>query len=277
MKKIKFLLSIFLLSVCSLNAQEVQTEEASVRDRAYDVDRTEERKVIPYQNLREADVFYEKRIWRVINVDEKMNKTFVYPNRYLIEIILEAAYECILPCYGVLDDGKFTTIVSCEEVKAIGNEVDTQLVVDAITLEERYEVVERELNKDHIRKYRLKEDWIFDKQLSSMYVRIIGLAPIMKKYDENGNFMADIVMFWTYYPDLRNILINEEVFNPLNDSQLISWDDLFEMRLFSSQIIKESNVWDRRIQDYASGIDALFEHDRIRQEVFEFEHDLWSF
>ena len=123
----------------------------------------------------------------------------------------------------------------------------------------------------------MKEDWIFDKQLSSMYVRIIGLAPIMKKYDENGNFMADIVMFWTYYPDLRNILINEEVFNPLNDSQLISWDDLFEMRLFSSHIIKESNVWDRRIQDYASGIDALFEHDRIRQEVFEFEHDLWSF
>ena len=65
-------------------------------------------------------------------------------------------------------------------------------------------------------------------------------------------------------------------FNPYNDSQRLSWDDIFEMRLFASTITKENNVWDRRIQDYATGIDALLEHDRIRQEMFEKEHDLWS-
>lgn len=268
------LLVSFVLSGI-VNAQET-TEESTVRDRAYDVERTNQRTVIPYEHLREADVFYEKRIWRLINVNEKINKPFIYPGEYFIDIILDAAYEGVIGSYGILDDGQFTQLMSLEEVKSIGNSVDTMLVTDAITLEEKYEVIEKKLNRDHILKFRMKEDWIFDKQLSSLYVRILGIAPILAKYDENGNYVTDQVMFWVYYPELRKILVNKEVFNPYNDTQLLSWDDIFEMRLFSSQIIKESNVWDRRISDYATGVDALFEHDRIRQDLFEFEHDLWS-
>tara|TARA_Y100001954_G_scaffold15391_1_gene14501 strand:- start:223 stop:1053 length:831 start_codon:yes stop_codon:yes gene_type:complete len=257
-----------------LNAQET-TEESSVRDRAYDVERSAQRKVIPYEHLREADVFYEKRMWREINVHEKMNKPFVYPQEFFIEIVLDAAYEGIIGAYDILDD-EFTTLMALEQVKGIGNSTDTMLVTDPITLEEKYEVIEKKLNREHIKKYRIKEDWIFDKQLSSLYVRILGIAPILAKYDENGNYIADILMFWIYYPELRKILVNKEVFNPMNDSQLLSWDDIFEMRLFSSKITKVSNVWDRRISDYATGVDAMLEHDRVRQELFEYEHDLWS-
>ena len=76
------------------------------------------------------------------------------------------------------------------------------LVTDPITLEEKYEVIEKKLNREHIKKYRIKEDWIFDKQLSSLYVRILG-TPILAKYDENGNYIADILMFWIYYPELQ--------------------------------------------------------------------------
>jgi len=277
MKTIKNITAFILflsLTFFEISAQDV-TEESSVRDRAYDVERTSNRRVIPYEHLRESDVFYERRIWREISVDEKLNKPFIYPQGYFIEIILDAAYECVLQTYEMMDD-QFKNPLSCEDVKTIGNSVDTELVVDPVTLEESYEVVENLLNKDHITKYRLKEDWIFDKQLSQLYVRILGIAPIMEKYDENGNYMTDLVMFWTYYPDLRNLLVNEEVFNPYNDSQRLSWDDIFEMRLFASTITKENNVWDRRIEDYATGIDALLEHDRIRQEMFEKEHDLWS-
>jgi gliding motility associated protien GldN len=251
--------------------------QPAVRDRAYEVERTENRQVIPYAYLREADVFTEKRIWRVISVQEKMNKSFIYPERKFIDILLDNAYEGVISAYAVEDD-KFTTAMTLEQVKAYGRGTDTQLVIDPITLEERYEIFERELNRDNIRSYRLKEDWIFDKQLSTYYVRIMGIAPIESRYDENGNFIADVPMFWFHYPHLRNILVNEEVFNPMNDAQKISWDDLFEMRLFASYIIQESNVYNRRIKDYAgSGIDALLEHDRIRQEMFEQEHDLWSY
>jgi len=270
----QFLALLAFVFTGALKAQET-TEESSVRDRAYDVERTAQRKVIPYEHLREADVFYEKRMWREINVHEKMNKPFVYGQEFFIEILLDAAYEGVIGAYDILDD-EFTTLMSLEQVKSIGNSKDTMLVTDAITLEEKYEVVEKNLNRDHIKKYRIKEDWIFDKQLSSLYVRILGIAPILAKYDENGNYIADILMFWVYYPELRRILVNKEVFNPLNDSQLLSWDDIFELRLFSSKITKESNVWDRRISDYATGVDAMLEHDRVRQDLFEYEHDLWS-
>ena len=266
------LLSLFSVSFTQVSAQ----EQPTVRDRAYDVERTTHRQVIPYAHLREADVFYEKRIWRVISVGEKMNKPFIYPERKFIDIILEAAYEGIISAYSTTDD-QFTTSLSLEEVKNYGRGADTQLVIDPITLEERYEIFERELNRDNIRSYRVKEDWIFDKQLGTMYVRILGIAPIESRYDENGNLIADVPMFWFYYPHLRNVLVSEEVFNPLNDAQLISWDDLFEMRLFASYIMQESNVYQRRVKDYSAGIDALLEHDRIRQELFEKEHDLWSF
>ena len=257
-------------------AQGASNTGTTPRDRAYDVIRTNERKVITYEHLREADVFWEKRIWRVIDVNEKMNHIFTYPKRQFIQILLDNAYSGDLPAYNPQDD-EFTVIMTPDEVKSIGSGVDTQLVIDPITLEERYEIVIQELDIEKITKFRIKEDWIFDKQTSILWPRILGICPIESRYDESGNFIGDFPMFWVYYPTLRNFLVNEETFNPLNNSNRISWDDIFEMRLFTSYIIKESNVYDRRIKDYYTGIDQLLEHDKIRQEMFEWEHDLWSF
>ena len=62
-----------------------------------------------------------------------------------------------------------------------------------------------------------------------------------------------------------------------NDASPITWEDLFEMRFFSSYIFKESNVHDRRIEDYLTGVDQLLEADKIKQEIFNYEHDLWSY
>ena len=272
----KVITIILLQAVLFFSAANAQDTGTTPRDRAYDSERTGQRQVIAYEHLREADVFIEKRIWRVLDINEKMNLTFKYPKRPFVQIILDAAKSGDLPSYNPIDD-EFTVIMTPEEVSEIGAGVDTQLVIDPITLEERYEVVVQELDINKITKIRLKEDWVFDKQQSTLFCRIIGLCPIESRYDESGNFIGDFPMFWVYYPHLRNILINEEVFNPFNDSNRLSWDDIFEMRLFSSYIIKESNVYDRRIQDYATGIDALLEHDRIRQDIFEQEHDLWSF
>jgi len=48
------------------------------------------------------------------------------------------------------------------------------------------------------------------------------------------------------------------------------------MRLSGSYIYKESNVYDRNIQEYATGPDGFLESDRIKQKIFETEHDLWG-
>ena len=86
----------------------------------------------------------------------------------------------------------------------------------------------------------MKEVWFFDEESSTLQVRILGIAPLIDKTDENGNFLYEKPMFWVYYPQAREILARERVFNIGNDASAITWEDLMEMRYFSSYIFKES-------------------------------------
>ena len=233
---------------------------------------------LKYDHIREADVFWEKRIWRVLDVREKMNKPFVYPEAPFINIILDAATSenPEITLYSTIDD-KFSEALDPNEASTIGVSVDTIITFDPETFEEQMKVVRNELNWEDIKRFRIKEVWFFDEETSTMQVRILGIAPLREVFDDQGNFKYEQPMFWVYYPELRDVLARQEAFNPLNDAARMSWDDIFEMRYFSSYIYKESNVYDRRIQDYMTGVDILLESEKIKNEIFSFEHDLWSY
>ncbi|MBN2764205.1 MAG: hypothetical protein JXR41_14020, partial [Bacteroidales bacterium] len=69
-----------------------------------------------------------------------------------------------------------------------------------------------------------------------------------------------------------------EIFNRNNDAQRISFDDFFMQRRFNSYIFAESNVYDNRwINSYAIGEDALLEAEKIKDWLFNIEHDLWEY
>ena len=240
---------------------------------------TIEKEIIPYDDIREADVFWSKRLWRIIDTREKMNLIFAYPQLPLAQIIHTAATNGDLTAYdnSILNADQFLAELPTEKVRMIGNSVDTTWQINAITLEDEQVIIENKLEWNKIVKYKIKEDWFFDEETSTFQVRIIGLAPILETFDENGNFLGDETMYWIYYPDLRPILAKYEAYNPGNNAVRLSWEDIFEARFFSSYIYKEDNVYDRVIQEYATDLDALFESDKIKQKVFEFEHDLWEF
>jgi len=80
-----------------------------------------------------------------------------------------------------------------------------------------------------------------------------------------------------YYPECRYVLANADAFNPINDAQRRTYEDMFQKRFFNSYIIKESNVYNRPISAYAGGLDALAESERIKHELFLLEHDLWHY
>ncbi|MTB49468.1 gliding motility protein GldN [Lewinella sp. W8] len=236
-----------------------------------------ERRILPYEDVREADVMWQKRIWRVLDVREKINLPFANPQRPLITILMEAAERGDIELYGTLDD-KFTTPLTEDERKGLAGGIDTVPVVNPETYEVTYELVARELNPDDIRRYRLQEIWFFDKESSTMKVRILGIAPLKDEFDENGNFLYELPMFWVYYPAARQMLANEEAYAFGNDAANRSWEDVFESRYFNSYIFKESNVLDRRIGGYlTNGRERLLEAERIKQEIFNYEQDLWSY
>jgi hypothetical protein len=45
--------------------------------------------------------------------------------------------------------------------------------------------------------------------------------------------------------------------------------------MFSSFVNKESNVYDRPVAAYATGIDALLEAERVKNDIQLIEHDVW--
>ena len=253
-----------------------QATETLPRDLFYEKTGPSEKEIIPYDDIREADVFWHKRIWRIIDSREKINLPFQYEGidwkdlKPLVHILRDAAVSGEVTVY---QEDNFKTVKLPTDVARVGAGNDTIPLTDLDGNYLKDTVMTREFDPTRVSKYRVKEDWFFDEETSTMQVRIMSIAPLY--YDDE--IQQDIPMFWAHYPTLRNVLVKQEVFNPRNDAVRLTWDDLFEMRLFGSYIYKESNVFDRRIQDYASGIDALRESDRIKDDIFNFEHDLWSY
>jgi gliding motility associated protien GldN len=247
------------------------------RDRAYDEITFDENVAIPYDHLREADIFWEKRVWRVIDFKEKMNLPFAYPKEPFAGILIDLVRSGEVSAYNPIED-EFETPYTADAIEAKLNRVDSVPVFDPDTYEESIQVIVSEFDPVWVTKLWVKEDWIFDEETSQIVVRIMGIAPVRELIDEaSGLIIGDELMFWLYYPELRDYLATKAVFNAHNDAIRMSWEDVFEARLFSSYIRKESNVYDRDVENYATGIDAVLESEKIKMELFKFEHELWEF
>jgi len=267
---------VIFLCTNILVAQDFPTSYSAPIDDVVEKQILKDRRVLAYPGIREADIMWEKRIWRVIDTREKMNLPFRYPQKPFINILMDAVKDERIKAYSAIDD-KFTTELSNEELTSLVSTTDTVEITDPETYEVSYQVTSDDLNPEDIKKFRMKEVWFFDSKYSKLSVRILGIAPIQEVYDDNGNFRFEKPLFWIYYPHCREELAQHKVFYTNNDVDVMSWEDHLENRFFSSFISKESNVHDRRIEDYLTGVEALREGEKIRQEIFNFEHDLWSY
>lgn len=266
-----------------LNAQ-----ESNVLDGAYVKETNITKRVIPYPPLREADLMYTKRIWQQMDLREKLNHQFYYPlspiqdRKSLFDVIKHALLvEGSLVAYGTGptgDDDEFRYPFSPSQVDSLLNPTVMVSQFDLNSGEKIGDMpVRTQIESQSIVRYLIKEDWIYDRQRSERYVRIIGIAPQVERFDDDGESTGFQTLFWLYYPECRYVFANAEVFNIYNDAQRRTFEDIFQKRFFSSFVIKESNVYDRKIQSYARGMDALAESQRIKNELFELEHDLWHY
>lgn len=299
MKKIFLILAIF--TFYGVNAQDVLTPEEM--NSVYKKEKHPNKRVQAYAPLRQADVMWSRKIWREIDLRQKINHPFYYPEnngivgaavtddrKSLIDVIYTAIKEGSITAYGnAVYDDEFRAPMTQEEIKSIGGAKEEIIKVqdwDAIALGADPEDAWIEttnivpFNRNSIKKWRLKEEWFFDKQRSVMDVRIIGIAPLQEDRDEvNAQLLGTFSpLFWVYFPEARDILINAEVFNLVkNDAERRTYDDIFWKRMFASTIVKEANVYDRKVNEYMIGLDGLLEAERIKAEIFNIEHDLWEY
>ena len=277
-----------LIVLLSLMIVMTETQAQTVLDGAYIRENTLKRRVIPYAPLREADVTYSKRIWRTIDMREKINLAFYYPltptndRKALIDVIHSALSQGVLTAYdNATFDDEFKSPMTKSEVEAKFVHWDsTHQVPNPNNPDEMIAApLKTTIGAEQTKQYLIKEDWFFDKQRSVLDVRIIGICPQIENRSESGEIRGYARLFWLYYPEARNVFANYEVYNRKNDEERRTYEDIFWKRQFSSFIYKESNVFDRTIQDVfkSDGITALLESDRIKAELFNWEHDLWHF
>lgn len=239
-----------------------------------------ESKVLPYEALRESDIPWAKKVWRIIETREKLNIPFRNPNRAFFSILVDKIKEGKITAFR---DEFFKEPLTKEQVDSSIFRIDSVTVYDPETYEETIEVTKSEVNPDDIMRYRIKEIWYFDKESSVFKVRILGISPLKEEYDEStGEFKYEMPLFWVYYPELREFLADESVPSDYNDMFPMTWYDLFENRMFSSYIIKINNTLDNRLWDKfekspTRDMDILLESQRLKEELFNFEHDLWSY
>lgn len=231
---------------------------------------------VPYPPIREADVIWSKRIWRVIELKEKTNFPYYFSsvNRpALFRVIQQGVFSGKLKAF---ENDDFQKAYSTEDFTKLIVKSDSITIYNASAAGEQLEfgaAVHDTLSSDQVVQYWVKEDWFFDRQRSVMDVRIIGICPV--RYDEDKELY--VPMFWVYYPECREWLNSFTAVNPMNDAEERGFDELFTKRKFTSYIRKESNLYDRNIEDYATGTDALLESDRIKNQMLRFEHDMWQY
>ena len=301
-KYILTLLALFMF--CPTFSQDILENDYYKMNNKYDASQHLTRGIVPYAPLRQADVMWSRKIWREIDLKQKINHPFYYPQEGEAETIDRDNLFTLLYNAATLngevsirafakpekdDEFKFemtpTDLIQLiEGVEQIKYLVDSWGDADSLDVNGNKIRLEGSfrtgaINQSDIKKWRLKEQWFFDKQRSVMDVRIIGLCPIADDRNEDGELTGkDNMLCWFYFPEVRNVLRNALAFNLVkNEAENRTFEDVFMKRMFNSTIVKEANVYDREINQYMIGLDALLEAERIKAEIFNIEHDLWEY
>lgn len=256
-----------------------------------------ERTPLPYEYLRADDALYTQRVWREIDIREKINLPFRFEmnddngDQRFVSILVNAVRRELKNGNAIAfspDDDRFTTFLDSanfERALSGGGLCDTLPVynLNDPTKIDSFVVSCNTLNPEDIVKFRIKEEWIFDREASRMFVRIIGIAPLktILSIDKKTERSAS-PLFWIYYPDLRPTLAKYEVYNPKNmGMSRMTWEELFEARMFSSYIVKSTldNPYNKYIRTIIrdNPILALLEGENIKDKIFNYEQNLWSY
>ncbi len=286
---------LFCLSAVVYGQAPETRKKSLVQDGIVKVEQVKEREPIPYPAINEADIFWSRRVWRVINLREKMNYPLYYPTELtqsrqsFIQAVVAAVQDGKITAYDT-DTDEFTAVLPVSDLRSRFDAADrtvTRSKMDGSG--DTTMTIHGDYNWSEVQELLVKEDWYFDKRRSRMYIRIIGICPVRvyarelktgeESEPEEESELLKKQLFWIYYPDARKVLANTACFIGDNDMAQLSFDDLFQKRRFSSYITAISdNQNNRKVQSYThNGREAMLESERLKEYLMNFESDLWEY
>lgn len=232
----------------------------------------------PYPEIRTSDIMSVKRIWRDIDTEEDANKLFASPQSKLIDIIVDGIHNGSLIAYSSShtktnpSGDAFTDPVSAKD--ALSEFISDSIMVpifDSSGVQVSSKMKGGEFNPSMVTKFRLKEDWIFDKGRGVYEPRIVGIAPLIK-INAVGELVAEQPAFWINFEQARKVFCQKQVVTTYTTD--LSYDDIFILRKFKSKIVKEATPADLRIKDYTQ--DEEKEAQRIESSITDYRKTIWN-
>ncbi len=259
---------------------------------------------LPYGYVGDRDILFSKRVWEIIDLDERINFPLYFPiednlgeNRKSLFNVLTTAIQNgeITEVYSdsyfrdKITPENMEQLFSYKELNSFGIEVTNQnlgtseeeLKAQGLLTAEHYDT--SEVTAADVTKYMVEGYWYFDKRQGELKYRLIGICPMavdaLTKM-RMGSEAEPIQLFWVYFPAARNVLHKADAFNEKNSSMPITFDHLLNSRRFSAVIVKVENVYgDRLIDDYMkeNAQMQLLEAERLKEVIRNFEQDMWNY
>lgn len=269
----------------SLKAQEIEAFP-----NYYSRDLINQQRPMPFRYVRENDVVWETGIWRTIDLRERFNQFFYYPlepegsqgRKNFAYMIWDAILKEEIQIY---QDDEFKIPIDIEAFVAQFLRADTielEIVDDDDNYEYKSVVIPKEFTADNILQLKLKEAYFIGKETTEQAVRIIGLAVTQEQFKERDGqqeYIGQATLFWIpmLSPQTRLLLSQREAYYEDNIAHLPTWEEIFNTRRFSSYITRESNRFNRSIQDYLTGEDAIWEAEMIELKILNISQDMWEY
>lgn len=265
-------------------------DQIGVKSEAQDL--ADNDKPLPYGYVDDRDILMGKKVWEIIDLDERINFPLYYPiDTMNIGKERRSLYDALTTgmrsgkITEVYTDSYFIAKKSLQDIQASLSKVDTtdygrEQFNSGEKISDEY-IVRRDLTSEDISDYKIMGYWYFDKRQGELKYRLLGIAPIAPDVYTIDNEEKDYVeLFWVYFPDAREVLHEAKAFNDRNSAMPISFDHLLNSRRFNAVIYKEENVYgDRKVEDYMkdNAQMQLLESERIKDKIRNFEQDMWNY
>lgn len=248
------------------------------------------------RGIHSSDIMYKKSVLRQLDLREKQNKSLFSRNKEITRIIIDAVKEGKLKVYATdsLDKGRSLTKeefldkikVPNQEAEKTAEELEFERANAADAANDPFASGNQTVasgpaffEPKDLFLIQITEDFLFDKQRSRAYwdiqsIQIIVPAELNQKVDlPAGTFK---------YKDLAEVFKKDPRalwFNPENDQEHRNMADAFDLRLFSSYLVKVSNPDDAYLADIYNTTEkeGLLASYWKQNEMMEYEHNLWEF
>lgn len=274
-----FLLTLFVTANISAQSNILNAtvpEEIGVKN--IDQQQDDMDSFLEYEYVDDRDILWSKVVYEKIDLNERLNFSLLFPiEDNLYESTRKSLWRVLKE--NILN-GNITKVYNSRNDN-FRDLMPNNEIIESVKTELDYgdgEVYPSEINSADITAYNIKGIWYFDKRRGELMYRLLGIQPLGKDITNPDDELKNTKLFWIWYPSIREILHTELVFNDTSNANRISFDQLLLSRRFSSYIFKEDNLYnDRAIGAYKrNGLDYILESQRIKDEILNFEQDLWN-